>query len=79
MTPTGIIWQRRIPLASGLQNAAVYLDGVPQTTSGGNGMLATQWTTYFSVEHNPAYSVNDMTGLVDEFRVSNSRAPPPGF
>ena len=56
---------------SGLQNAVVYLDGVPQTTTGGTGALATRYATYFDVQHSPAYPINDMTGVVDEFRISN--------
>jgi len=56
---------------SGLQNAAVYLDGVQQTTTGGTGTLATQSYTYVDVERSPAYPLDDMTGTVDEFRISS--------
>jgi hypothetical protein len=57
---------------SGLQNAVLYLDGIQQTTTGGTGTLATQFYTYVDVRHSPAYSLSDMTGVVDEFRISNS-------
>ena len=60
---------------SGLQNAVLYLDGVPQTTTGGTGTLATQGYTYIDVRHSPAYPYNDMTGVVDEFRISNIARP----
>ncbi|MCU1337781.1 MAG: hypothetical protein JWO19_3362 [Bryobacterales bacterium] len=60
---------------AGLQNAAVYLDGVLKPTTGKKGTLATPSTTYFDVLHNPAYPLNDMTGVVDEFRISNTARP----
>src|ERR1019366_767137 len=44
---------------SGLQNAVLYLDGIPQTTTGGTGTLATQFYTYIDVQHSPSYSYND--------------------
>ena len=56
---------------TGLQNTALYLDGVLQTTTGGSGPAANMWSTYYDVQHSPAYPLNDMTGVVDEFRVSN--------
>jgi hypothetical protein len=55
----------------GLQNAAVYLDGVLKSTAGQNGKLATPSPTYVDVHHNPASPQNEMAGVVDEFRVSN--------
>ena len=57
---------------SGLQNAAIYLDGVLKSTSGQRGTLATPATTSYDVQRSPAYPGNDMKGIVDEFRVSNS-------
>ena len=51
---------------TGLQNAAVYLDGVLKSTSGKKGMLGTPATTYFDVHP------SGMTGVVDEFRISNA-------
>jgi LysM repeat protein len=55
----------------GVQNAAVYLDGVLTSTTGQSGTLTTLSPTYVDVHHNPANPQNDMTGVVDEFRVSN--------
>ena len=60
---------------SGLQNAGIYLDGVQQTTSGGSGLLANNFSTYYDVQHSPGYPLNDMSGVVDEFRVSNVVRP----
>ena len=60
---------------TGLQNAALYLDGVLKPTTGGSGTLATQFWTYFDVQHSPAYSTSDMTGISDEFRISNAARP----
>ena len=56
---------------SGLEDAAIYLDGVLKSTSGQRGTLATPATTAFDVGRSPAYPGNDMRGVVDEFRVSN--------
>ena len=54
----------------GLQNAAVYLDGVLKSTMGQNGTLTTSSPTYVDVHHNPASPQNEMAGVVDEFRIS---------
>ena len=56
---------------SGLENSAIYLDGVLKSTGGQRGTLATAATTAFDVGRSPAYPGNDMKGVVDEFRVSN--------
>jgi hypothetical protein len=56
---------------SDLQKAVLYLDGVPHSTTGGSGPSANSQVTYYDVQHSPAYPQNDMTGFVDEFRVSN--------
>jgi hypothetical protein len=57
---------------AGLQNAAVYLDGVQQATTGDSGTLASPSPSYFDIQHNPAYPWSNMTGTVDEFRVSGT-------
>jgi hypothetical protein len=60
---------------SGLQSAVVYLDGVPKSTSGKRGTLSTPSTTYADVRHNPANPFDDMVGVADEFRISNTARP----
>ena len=60
----------------GIAESGRYLDGALQTHDGGDRTLRDAILTYFDVQHNPAYSFNDLTGMVDEFRISSaSRSP----